>query len=157
MGNDTPTRRCHERYRDEDVWETILPRGHARERHPLRGRVGNDTVTYLRYVCDKRSLSAPRVIPTGVPNRAKQVRRIRTSLLVRNDTVGPSERHTLVTNKGPREVRAVIPSQVIQGALSLVRMSLRKPGTSNPYWRYSKSTRQVLSSQKETATRKPEG
>ena len=80
----------------------------------------------------------PRVIPTG-------------------DTVGPSERHTLVTNKGPREVRAVIPSQVIQGASSLVRMSLRKPGTSNPNWRYSWTVSKTDESQKETATRKPEG
>ena len=58
--NDTRTRSHHERYRDEDVWEPILPRGHAKKRYSLRGRVGNDTVTYLRYVCDKRSLSAPR-------------------------------------------------------------------------------------------------
>ena len=34
QGNDTP---C------EDVWEPILPRGHAKKRYSLRGRVGTDT------------------------------------------------------------------------------------------------------------------
>ena len=38
--NDTRTRSHHERYRDEDVWETILPRGHAKKRYSLRGRAG---------------------------------------------------------------------------------------------------------------------
>ena len=117
----------------EDAWETILP----------RGAVTNDTVTRT---CKETILFA-RTCGERYPHENIQ----------QAIPVGPSGRHTLVTNKGPREVRAVIPSQVIQGASSLVRMSLRTPGTSHPYWRYSKSTRQVLSNQKETATRKPEG
>ena len=105
----TPTRNHHERYRDEDVWKTILPRGdptndtvgaRCKQRAlfarkcartiPARGTVTNDTVTH------QNAHNKP--TPLWHAKERHHLRGVPT-----NDTVGLHQTHTPHTKKNTQQ------------------------------------------------------